>query len=136
MDALAGFASEAAYCVPLGRVAVLAEFTDYRPAHDLLILPMRLDDRTTGLIAVESAAEVSAQSVQLLVAYAYLAARTFECESHAARLAHDLNGPLTVIVGYCELLLEAGTQDASEIQTILAKARQMAAIADAGRGTI
>lgn len=43
-----------------------------------------------------------------------------------AMLAHDFNGPLTVILGYCELLLESGSVETrEEIQAVHAQAERL-----------
>ena len=42
-----------------------------------------------------------------------------------AMLAHDFKGPLTVMLGYCELLLETSTDHREEIQTIFSQTRRL-----------
>ncbi len=50
-----------------------------------------------------------------------------------AMLAHDFKGPLTVILGYCELLLEAedaGREEREEIETIFSQTRRLVRLSD------
>jgi signal transduction histidine kinase len=42
-----------------------------------------------------------------------------------AMLAHDFKGPLTVMLGYCELLLEVADEHREEIQTIFSQTRRL-----------
>lgn len=46
-----------------------------------------------------------------------------------AMLAHDFKGPLTVILGYCELLME-GEKPAAEIETIFAQTRRLVRLSE------
>ncbi len=43
-----------------------------------------------------------------------------------AMFAHDFNGPLTVILGYCELLLETAPAVRTEVDTIFSQAQRLA----------
>lgn len=47
-----------------------------------------------------------------------------------AMLAHDFKGPLTVILGYCELLLELGDQYREEIETVYAQTRRLVRLSE------
>ncbi len=47
-----------------------------------------------------------------------------------AMLAHDFKGPLTVILGYCELLLELGDQFREEIETVYAQTRRLVRLSE------
>ncbi len=47
-----------------------------------------------------------------------------------AMLAHDFKGPLTVILGYCELLLEMHDGDADEIATIYSQTKRLVRLSD------
>ncbi|HEY9085055.1 MAG TPA: ATP-binding protein [Candidatus Tyrphobacter sp.] len=46
-----------------------------------------------------------------------------------AMLAHDFKGPLTVILGYCELLMESGTP-VSEVETIFAQTNRLVRLSE------
>jgi signal transduction histidine kinase len=45
-------------------------------------------------------------------------------------LAHDFKGPLTVILGYCELLLETATQSRDEIETVYSQTKRLVRLSD------
>ena len=48
-----------------------------------------------------------------------------------AMLAHDFKGPLTVILGYCELMLETAPQDErEELETIYSQTQRLVRLAD------
>ena len=47
-----------------------------------------------------------------------------------AMLAHDFKGPLTVILGYCELLLETGDQYREEIETVYAQTNRLVRLSE------
>ena len=47
-----------------------------------------------------------------------------------AMLAHDFKGPLTVILGYCELLLETVSQSREEIGTVYAQTQRLIRLSD------
>ncbi len=47
-----------------------------------------------------------------------------------AMLAHDFKGPLTVILGYCELLLEEDSPHHEEIQTVFAQTQRLVRLSD------
>jgi signal transduction histidine kinase len=47
-----------------------------------------------------------------------------------AMLAHDFKGPLTVILGYCELLLETTSQAREEIETVYSQTRRLVRLSD------
>jgi len=47
-----------------------------------------------------------------------------------AMLAHDFKGPLTVILGFCELLLEAEDEGREEIETIFSQTRRLVRLSD------
>ncbi len=47
-----------------------------------------------------------------------------------AMLAHDFRGPLTVIEGYCELLMENANTKSEEIETIYAQAKRLVRLAE------
>ena len=47
-----------------------------------------------------------------------------------AMLAHDFKGPLTVILGYCELLLETSTQSRDEIETVYAQTKRLVRLSE------
>lgn len=47
-----------------------------------------------------------------------------------AMLAHDFKAPLTVILGYCELLLEEGVEQRDEIETIHAQAKRLLSLSE------
>ena len=47
-----------------------------------------------------------------------------------AMLAHDFRGPLTVIEGYCELLMENAKTNSEEIETIYGQARRLVRLAE------
>jgi len=47
-----------------------------------------------------------------------------------AMLAHDFKGPLTVILGYCEMLTENGTPHQEEIETIYAQTQRLVRLSD------
>lgn len=47
-----------------------------------------------------------------------------------AMLAHDFKGPLTVILGYCELLLETTSQSREEIETVYSQTRRLVRLSD------
>lgn len=47
-----------------------------------------------------------------------------------AMLAHDFKGPLTVILGYCELLLEMGEGAREEIETIYSQTRRLVRLSE------
>lgn len=125
LQALERFALCGAYLIPLTHAQILESFTDYRPAHDLLILPMQVAELPVGLMAIESSGPTNAESVQLLRAYANLVATLCDRERRIASLAHDVKGPLTVIMGYCELLLESPTAERAELETIFSQAKRL-----------
>ena len=45
-------------------------------------------------------------------------------------LAHDFKGPLTVILGYCELLLETASQSRDEIETVYAQTKRLVRLSE------
>jgi signal transduction histidine kinase len=47
-----------------------------------------------------------------------------------AMLAHDFKGPLTVILGYCELLLETTTESHDEIETVYAQTKRLVRLSE------
>ena len=47
-----------------------------------------------------------------------------------AMLAHDFKGPLTVILGYCELLLETAGQSRDEIETVYSQTRRLVRLSE------
>ena len=47
-----------------------------------------------------------------------------------AMLAHDFKGPLTVILGYCELLLENDREHRDEIETIFSQTQRLVRLSD------
>ncbi len=47
-----------------------------------------------------------------------------------AMLAHDFKGPLTVILGYCELLLESTTQSREEIETVYSQTKRLVRLSE------
>jgi signal transduction histidine kinase len=47
-----------------------------------------------------------------------------------AMLAHDFKGPLTVILGYCELLLETASQSRDEIETVYAQTKRLVRLSE------
>ncbi|HTU69301.1 MAG TPA: GAF domain-containing sensor histidine kinase [Candidatus Baltobacteraceae bacterium] len=47
-----------------------------------------------------------------------------------AMLAHDFKGPLTVILGYCELLLDTTSQSREEIDTIHAQTKRLVRLSE------
>ena len=47
-----------------------------------------------------------------------------------AMLAHDFKGPLTVILGYCELLLETTSQSREEIELVYSQTRRLVRLSD------
>lgn len=47
-----------------------------------------------------------------------------------AMLAHDFKGPLTVILGYCELLLESDTDSRDEIETVCAQTKRLVRLSE------
>lgn len=47
-----------------------------------------------------------------------------------AMLAHDFKGPLTVIMGYCELLLESDPEHREEIETLYAQTQRLLRLSD------
>lgn len=47
-----------------------------------------------------------------------------------AMLAHDFKGPLTVILGYCELLLESGSEHREEIETVYSQTRRLVRLSE------
>ncbi|MEO9169752.1 MAG: ATP-binding protein [Candidatus Baltobacteraceae bacterium] len=47
-----------------------------------------------------------------------------------AMLAHDFKGPLTVILGYCELLLENDTDSREEIETVCAQTKRLVRLSE------
>ena len=47
-----------------------------------------------------------------------------------AMLAHDFKGPLTVILGYCELLLESDTESREEIETVCAQTKRLVRLSE------
>jgi signal transduction histidine kinase len=47
-----------------------------------------------------------------------------------AMLAHDFKGPLTVILGYCELLLETASQSRDEIETVYSQTRRLVRLSE------
>jgi signal transduction histidine kinase len=47
-----------------------------------------------------------------------------------AMLAHDFKGPLTVILGYCELLLETTTQSRDEIETVYSQTKRLVKLSE------
>jgi signal transduction histidine kinase len=47
-----------------------------------------------------------------------------------AMLAHDFKGPLTVILGYCELLLETATTSREEIETVHSQTQRLVRLSE------
>ncbi|MGA7746106.1 MAG: ATP-binding protein [Candidatus Aquilonibacter sp.] len=47
-----------------------------------------------------------------------------------AMLAHDFKGPLTVILGYCELLMETASQSRDEIETVYSQTRRLVRLSE------
>ena len=47
-----------------------------------------------------------------------------------AMLAHDFKGPLTVILGYCELLLETTSQSRDEIETVYSQTKRLVRLSE------
>ncbi|HTX60168.1 MAG TPA: ATP-binding protein [Verrucomicrobiae bacterium] len=47
-----------------------------------------------------------------------------------AMLAHDFKGPLTVILGYCELLVESDLEHKDEVETIFAQTQRLVRLSD------
>ncbi|MDP9025215.1 MAG: ATP-binding protein, partial [Candidatus Eremiobacteraeota bacterium] len=47
-----------------------------------------------------------------------------------AMLAHDFKGPLTVILGYCELLLESDSDSRDEIETVCAQTKRLVRLSE------
>ena len=47
-----------------------------------------------------------------------------------AMLAHDFKGPLTVILGYCELMLEASDDHREEIETVYSQTKRLVRLSD------
>ncbi len=47
-----------------------------------------------------------------------------------AMLAHDFKGPLTVILGYCELLMETSEDQREEIETIYSQTRRLVRLSE------
>jgi signal transduction histidine kinase len=47
-----------------------------------------------------------------------------------AMLAHDFKGPLTVILGYCELLLESGDEHREEVENVYAQTKRLVRLSD------
>ncbi len=47
-----------------------------------------------------------------------------------AMLAHDFKGPLTVILGYCELLMETTTESREEIETVYSQTNRLVRLSD------
>ena len=47
-----------------------------------------------------------------------------------AMLAHDFKGPLTVIIGYCDLLLELGDENREELQTIQGQTKRLVRLSE------
>ncbi len=47
-----------------------------------------------------------------------------------AMLAHDFKGPLTVILGYCELLLETNTESHEELETIHSQTERLVRLSE------
>jgi signal transduction histidine kinase len=47
-----------------------------------------------------------------------------------AMLAHDFKGPLTVILGYCELLLETASQSRDEIETVHSQTQRLVKLSE------
>jgi signal transduction histidine kinase len=47
-----------------------------------------------------------------------------------AMLAHDFKGPLTVILGYCELLLETTSESRDEIETVHSQTKRLVRLSD------
>ncbi|MHB8176922.1 MAG: sensor histidine kinase [Vulcanimicrobiaceae bacterium] len=85
------------------------------------------------------------QELGILFALAVRNLDLFEATSHAnaalressqfkddliAMLAHDFRGPLTVILGYCELLLEEDTDRREEIETIAMQTQRLVRLSD------
>jgi signal transduction histidine kinase len=85
------------------------------------------------------------QELGALLALALRNLELYEAMSHANRalqessefkddllamLAHDFKGPLTVILGYCELLLETTTQSRDEIETVYSQTKRLVRLSD------
>lgn len=47
-----------------------------------------------------------------------------------AMLAHDFKGPLTVILGYCELLLETTAENREEIETVYSQTKRLVRLSE------
>jgi signal transduction histidine kinase len=47
-----------------------------------------------------------------------------------AMLAHDFKGPLTVILGYCELLLETASESRDEIETVHSQTKRLVRLSE------
>ena len=47
-----------------------------------------------------------------------------------AMLAHDFKGPLTVILGYCELLLETASESREEIETVHSQTKRLVRLSE------
>lgn len=47
-----------------------------------------------------------------------------------AMLAHDFKGPLTVILGYCDLLIETSEEQREEVETILSQTKRLVRLSE------
>ncbi|MBV9269729.1 MAG: GAF domain-containing sensor histidine kinase [Candidatus Eremiobacteraeota bacterium] len=120
------------------------------------VLPVRLDGRYWGFVAFADAAPDShwedakrrsclrslTVHFELALATAYSFGRVHELaravressefkDDLIAMMAHDFKGPLTVINGYCELLLETGPDSIhGEVSTILTQAQRLGKLAE------
>jgi signal transduction histidine kinase len=104
---------------------------------------VRADDRALEWSSTERATFFRTLGSHLEIALAN--ARAYEREQRAKRemqessafkddllamLAHDFKGPLSVILGYCELMLESGAEYREDLETIHAQAERLVRLSE------
>ncbi|MHB8148023.1 MAG: sensor histidine kinase, partial [Vulcanimicrobiaceae bacterium] len=123
--------------IPLSQSATLDRVADTIDAFLLIGREHRLRFGRDELRLLQEFAALLALALQNLELYEAmsLANRALQESSEfkddlLAMLAHDFKGPLTVILGYCELLLEAGSEQREEIETIFSQTRRLVRLSD------
>ncbi|MBV8374220.1 MAG: hypothetical protein JO302_01815 [Candidatus Eremiobacteraeota bacterium] len=117
----------------------------------LIDFPLTAHGAPIGSIELRSARPLDARELESLRAFAALASLTIHAdaldhetaaasrslrESNAfkddvlAMLGHDFRGPLTVILGYCELFAESAPEIKAEIETIFTQTQRLVRLSE------
>ncbi|MBV8244736.1 MAG: hypothetical protein JOZ38_02330 [Candidatus Eremiobacteraeota bacterium] len=117
----------------------------------LIEFPLTAHSALIGSIELRSARPLDAGELESMRAFAALASLTIHAdaldhetatasrslrESNAfkddvlAMLGHDFRGPLTVILGYCELLAESAPEIKAEIETIFTQTQRLVRLSE------